>query len=177
MNQDRPNIAETDVQTNDQTDKCLSCCRSCLSWFDTAYFKTKPGALKVIAIILDLIVYICAMASGKCWRQTTEVEFCAFVSIAGFFVSGILLILYLLHVVEKLQVIPWILSEMIFCAIWTIFYLAAGIACAANTSLTCNIAGTVYGHSAIGAMAFFSFVAFIVYGCDVFLKFRGWRAS
>ena len=88
----------------------------------------------------------------------------------AFWVTGILLIMYLLHVIEKFHVIPWLLIEMIFCGTWTLFYFSTAIDCAVKSS---NYAGT----SALAAASVFSFMALAVYGYDTFVKFTGWRAG
>nr|CAH7728408.1 unnamed protein product [Callosobruchus chinensis] len=43
----------------------------------------------------------------------------------AFWVTGILLLLYLFHVIEKLYKIPWLKIEFVFDAIWVILYLIA----------------------------------------------------
>ena len=87
----------------------------------------------------------------------------------GFWVSGILLIFYLLHVIEKFHVIPWLMIEMGFCCLWAFFFFTCSIDMAVQAGK--------YDVPAFGAGAFFGFVAMIVYGFDGFLKFKGWRAG
>lgn len=43
----------------------------------------------------------------------------------GFWFTGILLALYLFHIVEKFYQIPWLKIEFVFCAVWTGLYLIA----------------------------------------------------
>mgnify|MGYP007023076024 FL=1 len=88
----------------------------------------------------------------------------------GFWVSGILLIFYLLHVMEKFHVIPWMMIEMGFCCLWSFFFFTCSIDMAVQ-------AGKYANASAYAAGAFFGFAAMIVYGFDGFLKFKGWRAG
>ena len=95
----------------------------------------------------------------------------------GFWGTGILLIFYLLHIIEKLRVIPWMMIEMIFCTVLFIFYLSCGIDLAVKYSHF-RIEGTNNdGPIAFAAASFFSFVAMIAYGVDAFFKFQGWRAG
>lgn len=61
----------------------------------------------------------------------------------GFWVSGILLVLYLFHVVERFYGIPWIQAEMIYCAVWTIGYFIASICVATYAAVAAFIAGAV----------------------------------
>lgn len=44
---------------------------------------------------------------------------------AGFWYSGILLILYVFHVNEKITWMPWKKIEFVLCCVWTIFHLIA----------------------------------------------------
>lgn len=111
------------------------------------------------------------MCSGTYWRQTTTAEWTDFVTMTGFWVSGILLIFYLLHVIEKFHVIPWILIEMVFCILWSFFYFTCSLDLAVNAGKYAN------SPAAFGAAAFFGFVAMGVYGVDGFFKFKGWRAG
>ena len=120
---------------------------------------------------MNLIVFICGVSTTWYVRNTTTVEWLFFVSMTAFWVTGLLLIMYLLHVIEKFHVIPWLMIEMIFCGAWTLFYLSTGIDCAANSSSYVN------SKSALIAACLFSFFAVGVYGYDTFLKFKGWRAG
>ena len=66
-------ITETHVQTD-------------IRW-DPNYIKTIPGGLKLAAVILNLIVFICVMCSGTYFRETTTAEWTDFVSMTAFWVS------------------------------------------------------------------------------------------
>jgi len=149
------NGPETHVQTN-------------IRW-DPNYIKTIPGGLKLAGIIINLVVFICVMSSGVHWRETTTAEWTDFVAMTAFWVTGILLIFYLLHVIEKFHVIPWMTIEMGFTILWAFFYLTCSIDLAINASK--------HGVNAFAAASFFGFVAMGVYGFDGFLKFKGWKAG
>jgi len=149
-------ITETHVQTNIR--------------FDPSYIKTIPGAVKVAAIILNLIVFICGVSASNYWRSTTLMEWAYFVSMTAFWVTLILIVMYLFHFTEKFHVIPWSVIEMCFCGLWSFFYVTTAVDNAVNAA----------GHtqtSALSALAFFAFVAAGVYGFDAFLKFKLWRAG
>lgn len=131
--------------------------------FDPLYAKTVPGILKIVRMILDLLGFICVMSSG--WLvYLSRTSWFSFVSMTGFWVTGVLLMLYFFHIIERSYFLPWMLMESIFCAIWIIFYLIA----------SCLVAA--YGfNEAYAAAAFFGFSSMIAYGFDAFLKFKGWR--
>lgn len=150
-------ITETHVQTN-------------LRW-DPNYIKTIPGILKLAAVIINLVVFICVCCPNHYWRESNTARWTYFVSMTGFWVSGILLIFYLLHVIEKFHVIPWVMIEMGYCGTWAFFYFTCALDLAVKTS---QGADTV---DAFGAASFFSFGAMGIYGFDAFLKFKAWRAG
>jgi uncharacterized membrane protein len=83
----------------------------------------------------------------------------------GFWFSGILLVLYIFHVIERFFRIPWVQIEFIFCAIWTLFYLIAAISVSTVNS------------GAYTAAAFFGFCAMVAYGYDAWLKFNAHRSG
>ena len=89
-------------------------------------------------------------------------EWFIFVAMCGFWTTLTLLLFYLLHVIEKFHVIPWLLIEMVFCALWAFFFLSGAIDTAVNAKY----------NSALGAAAFFGFAAMAVYGYDAFIKFK-----
>lgn len=149
----RTTVTETHVQTD-------------LRW-DASYIKTIPGALKLAAIIVNLVGFICVMSALNYYRESATGEWFTFVCMTGFWVSSALLLMYLFHVIEKFHVIPWLMIEFGFCALWTFFYLTAAAAAAVHGGQS----------SGLAAAAFFGFVAMLLYGYDTFLKFQGWRAG
>lgn len=152
----RTTVSETQVQTNLR--------------FDPSYLSTIPGMLKLGAVILDIIFFICILCGGPYWRTHPSGDWGIFVSMTGFWVTGILLLFYLMHICEKFHVIPWLLIEFVFCALWSFFYLTTAI----DTAVAC---GKDYGAKSFGAASFFGFVTMVAYGFDAFLKFKGWRGG
>jgi hypothetical protein len=146
-------VTETHVQTD-------------LRW-DPSYVKSQPGIVKLVAIVINLIGFICIMSSTPYYRETVTGEWFTFVCMTAFWVTAALLLMYLFHVIEKFHVIPWLMIEFGFCALWTFFYFTASIACAVEGSRS----------AAFAAAAFFGFVGMILYGYDSFMKFKGWRAG
>ena len=80
------------------------------------------------------------MCSGVAFRETHTGKWTDFVAMTAFWVTGILLIFYLLHVIEKFHVIPWITIEMGFTILWAFFYLTCSIDLAVNASYYQNSA-------------------------------------
>ncbi|XP_063592532.1 CKLF-like MARVEL transmembrane domain-containing protein 4 [Penaeus indicus] len=75
--------------------------------FDPIYFRSIPGILKCVQMVLNLVGYICVMCSVQSDAYTAS--WFSFVSMTGFWVTGILLVLYLMHVLEKFHMVPWVL--------------------------------------------------------------------
>ncbi|KAB7502744.1 CKLF-like MARVEL transmembrane domain-containing protein 4 [Armadillidium nasatum] len=116
-------------------------------------------------MFLDILGYICVMVSAD--NSHSRANWFGFVSMTGFWVTGILLVFYLMHIIEKFHMVPWIKVEFGYTALWTFFYLTAASACAAW--------GGYY--AAWAAAAFFGFCAMIAYGVDAFFKFKGMRGG
>ncbi|XP_063977526.1 CKLF-like MARVEL transmembrane domain-containing protein 4 [Diachasmimorpha longicaudata] len=132
---------------------------------DVSYVRTLPGMLKVAQVILDLLGFICITVSR--YSNHSRGNWFNTVAMGGFWFTGILLALYIFHVVEKFYRIPWIKIELIFCGMWTVFYLLAA-------SLAADYARVTEGY---GVAAFFGFCAMCVYGFDAWLKFRAFKTG
>ena len=134
--------------------------------------------------LTNLLGFVCVMVATPYYKEQPVGEWFVFVSMTGFWVSSVLLVMYLVHAMEKFHVIPWLMIEFGFCALWTFFFFAAALAAAVevtiNPSLHSQLTHSMLQgpHSAqLGAASFFGFVSMLVYGLDAVLKFRGWRAG
>merc|ERR1712083_146584 len=147
--------------------------------WDPSYIKSLPGKLKISAVVVNLVVAICASIPADVFEywdlhisKWTQV-----VSFSGFFVSAILLSFYLFHVIEKFPNIPWILFEIAFCVAWSFFYLTCVI--------DLIVKGEKWGQIDYPAppkdnfltygTSFFCFCGLLVYGIDAVLKFKRWK--
>lgn len=117
-----------------------------LEWikFNIDYFKTPPGLLKVVELILGIL----CMALGSPWYSTWFV----FVAVTCFITTLLWSFVYLLSIREALKLpINWVLSELIGTGIQTLFYFIAFIVMFANTSryyeggYGSNVAAAVFG--------------------------------
>ncbi|XP_015185152.1 PREDICTED: CKLF-like MARVEL transmembrane domain-containing protein 4 [Polistes dominula] len=133
--------------------------------FDPSYMRTLPGILKILQVILNFLGFICITVS--IYSSHSRGGWFNTVAMGGFWFTGVLLVLYLFHIVEKFSKIPWLKIELIFCSIWTIFYLLAA-------SLAAD-----YGRIAesFAVAAFFGFCAMVAYGYDAWLKFIAVRSG
>ncbi|XP_017880418.1 CKLF-like MARVEL transmembrane domain-containing protein 8 [Ceratina calcarata] len=133
--------------------------------FDPYYTRTLPGMLKVAQVVLNLLGFICITVSSQ--SNSSRGGWFNTVAMIGFWFTGILLVFYLFHIVEKFSKIPWLKIEFIFCVIWTAFYLLAA-------ALAADYARYV---EAFGVAAFFGFCAMVAYGYDAWLKFHAARSG
>ena len=131
-------VTETHVQVN-------------LRW-DPGYVKTLPGAIKSVVIVsmksrekyflktlsyqlTNLLGFVCVMVATPYYKEQPVGEWFVFVSMTGFWVSSVLLVMYLVHAMEKFHVIPWLMIEFGFCALWTFFFFAAALAAAVEVTI------------------------------------------
>ncbi|XP_034829107.1 CKLF-like MARVEL transmembrane domain-containing protein 4 [Maniola hyperantus] len=126
--------------------------------FDPSYLKTPPGMMKVTVVVLNLLGFICIQSSAF-WSNGRGVYF-NIVAHLGLWFSGVLLLMYLFHVVEKYHNFMWLKVEMIACGILTFLNLIASTIVVA------------FGSAAYSAAGFFGYLAMVVYGFDTFFKTR-----
>ena len=70
------------------------------------------------------------MLATPYYKEQPVGEWFVFVSMTAFWVSLVFLLMYLFHAMEKFHVIPWLMIEFGFCALWTFFYFSAALAAA-----------------------------------------------
>ena len=80
--------------------------------------------------VTNLIGFICIMCASPYYREQPVGEWFVFVAMTAFWVSLVTLFMYLFHAMEKFHVIPWLMIEFGFCALWTFFYFSAALAAA-----------------------------------------------
>ena len=70
------------------------------------------------------------MCASPWYKERAIGEWFTFVAMTAFWVTLVLLLMYLFHAIEKFHVIPWLMIEFGFCALWTFFYFTAALAAA-----------------------------------------------
>ncbi|KAJ8729762.1 hypothetical protein PYW08_001343 [Mythimna loreyi] len=131
--------------------------------FDPSYLKTVPGILKAVVVLFNLIGFICIQSSAF-WSNGRGVFF-NIVAHLGLWFSGILLMLYLFHLVEKYHNVKWLKIEMIGYIVMVFLYLIASTIVVA------------FGAAAYSAAGFFGYLAMVLYGIDAFLKYNALKAG
>uniref|UniRef100_A0A131XIV8 Putative member of chemokine-like factor super family n=1 Tax=Hyalomma excavatum TaxID=257692 RepID=A0A131XIV8_9ACAR len=137
-----------------------------VSWlvFDPSYLRTLPGILKGAQIIINLIGFICSQLD---YNFPSTSNWYGFVSMTAFWVTLVLLFFYILHLIEKFKIVPWMLAEFVYCGVWAALYFTAAIAAAVKGR----------HEECLAAAAFFGFVAMFLYGADAFFKYKGWKSG
>jgi len=133
--------------------------------FDPSYVRTLPGTLKCMQMIMSLCGFICISVAQR--SNAHNANWFAFVAFGGLLITFILFLLFLFHLIEKLHFLPWLLIELVYCAIWTFFYFTAATAAASM------------GHieDPFAAAAFFGYTGMLLYGFDTYLKYISWKAG
>jgi len=127
--------------------------------FDADYFRTIPGVIKCGEVVLNLIVFLSVAISQY---SGGRLGYMSFFCGLGFWVTGLLLVFYLFHAIEKFYKVPWLKIELIYSGIWALNLFIGSTMCAAYM-----------GASAVfGVVAFLGYIVMILYGYDAFLKFR-----
>ncbi|XP_047987561.1 MARVEL domain-containing protein 1 [Leguminivora glycinivorella] len=132
--------------------------------FDPLYVRTATGALKVVQVVSSLLGFISVQAAR--FQYAGYGSFYSWISMIAFWFTGILLGLYLFHLVEKFYKIPWLRLELGFCALWAFFYLIAA-----------SLVVSIFNNAGYSAAAFFGYAAMFAYAIDAFLKFRAVQAG
>ncbi|XP_031835986.1 plasmolipin [Nomia melanderi] len=127
------------------------------------YFKTIPGIIKLVQLVLGIICMACASPA-----KVSATHWFLFVVVTAFISSVLWCFIYFLSIREALKLpINWILSELLNTAVFTFLYLIGFIAQLSHWSalhgnlVSSNIAAGVFGifnTIAYAAGAYFLFV-------------------
>ncbi|GIY67949.1 hypothetical protein CDAR_243521 [Caerostris darwini] len=112
---------------------------------DIFYAKSIPGILKIAEAIVSLIGFICVQMVSNQYYAGSASGWFIFVAMTAFWVTLVVVVLYLFHIIEKLHWIPWLLGELGFAALWAVFYFIAA----------CVVVARSGEDAAWGAAAFF----------------------
>ncbi|KAB7502530.1 CKLF-like MARVEL transmembrane domain-containing protein 4 [Armadillidium nasatum] len=91
------------------------------------FLRTQHGFLKIVQIFACLFAFICVMSTGFPYNSTRDADYISFVTVCGLLISGILLFLYFINAVVYFTVIPWLLIELVYNALWCFFCFVGGI--------------------------------------------------
>ncbi|KAL4705132.1 hypothetical protein ACJJTC_018703 [Scirpophaga incertulas] len=138
-----------------------------LEWikFNVEYFKTPPGLLKIIELVLGIL----CMALGSPYYSTWFV----FVAVTCFITTLLWTCVYFLSVREALKLpINWVLSELIGTAIQVLMYFIAFIVLFAATA---SYHSYMYGSNV--AAAVFGLFNTIAYAGSAFFLYKDHKSS
>jgi len=130
-----------------------------------AYAQSQDGILKIVEIVLCIIVLICASiewwfvcCGGGGWVQ--------FVACSAMITTLVIFILHFLNLVPRMPFGGyWSMIRFVYYCVYVVLFAIAGIVAAVKAP----------GYPSIGAAAFFTFAALVVYGVDAFFMYRGWK--
>uniref|UniRef100_A0A170WWN5 Cklf-like protein marvel transmembrane domain-containing protein 4 n=1 Tax=Triatoma infestans TaxID=30076 RepID=A0A170WWN5_TRIIF len=97
--------------------------------YDPSYIKTIPGMLKCAQIIMNLLIFLSVFFSH--YSSTGQLSFMSLICGLGFWFTGVLLVFYLFHIIEKFFKVPWLKIELIYGGLWTLMLLIGSTLCAA----------------------------------------------
>jgi len=151
-----------ETQTHSQT-------TTCQCHFNLDYIRTIPGILKIVEFVLAVIAFACATSIPYGWCGLGWVSF---VGISGFVGA---LISFFFHLLITWTWAWSLLIELIWYAIWTIFFLIAGIVAAADAN--CDYIRAFSYTNTAGAAAAFSFFSMVAWAVDSAFQAQGLRIS
>jgi len=126
---------------------------------NTPYFTTPHGIVKLVQMVLDVLSFTLSMIS---WFT---VGWFNVVSISAFSFTSILLALHLFHIVDTLQPTTVIITELVYCALYAVFFLIASTIAATYAAVSGSMAlATIFG-----------FACMVLYGIDACLKYKMWK--
>ncbi|KAK7115286.1 CKLF-like MARVEL transmembrane domain-containing protein 4 isoform X2 [Littorina saxatilis] len=137
---------------------------------DRAYVKSLVGVLKIVVAIISLIAFICC-ASGRSIHcdhaYSSTYNFFEFVSISCFLTIVALWFFFVLTADKRVffKVVPWRLVELIYLAVYALFYLIGFIVIAAQA---CG----KDSNKAAAAFGFFALAGICAHG---YFTFKEWR--
>ncbi|KAJ8918392.1 hypothetical protein NQ315_008088 [Exocentrus adspersus] len=124
---------------------------------ETSYAYSLGGLLKMTQILLNLVGLILIQSSGDHARLSRAI-FYSFVAATGICVSCLLLLVYLFRIHIATRLIPWFKTELVYCILWIMFELIAGLL---------HI-GVVNGY--FDTAGYFAFAAMGTYALEAFYK-------
>ncbi|XP_075991812.1 CKLF-like MARVEL transmembrane domain-containing protein 4 [Anticarsia gemmatalis] len=127
--------------------------------FDKSYIQSTPGYLKLAQIAFNIIGFICIKIS---WTWVSAI-FYNILYWAAIIITGLLLLMYTFHIVEKYDKWPWHKFECLYCGIVALTYFGL------------SIFATTIGENVGYAVGFFGLCAILAYSFDAYLKFKGWQ--
>ncbi|XP_067120976.1 CKLF-like MARVEL transmembrane domain-containing protein 8 [Centruroides vittatus] len=141
------------------------------------YFKTIPGILKLVQLVIGIICMGCGSPV-----KINYAHFFMFVVVICFLITFLLCFAFLISLKDITQKLPWMEGELIYTGIATILYFIAAVVQLAMTVEQDNkyflnplkYIGVYDAYIAAGVFALFNTIA---YGVGVYFLFIDWRSS
>ena len=96
--------------------------------FDFGYLKTPPGLLTIMALVLNVIAFICVLTTEE--KASIHGGFLLAVTIIGFLASGAIILCHvLIKLASKMPPYPFALAQVSYSFIARVFVSGAQNAC------------------------------------------------
>ncbi|KAF9408439.1 hypothetical protein HW555_011874 [Spodoptera exigua] len=131
--------------------------------FDKGYIQTMPGILKLVQLACNLIGFICIKIS---WSWVSAI-FYNILYWVGIILTGLLLVMYTFHFVEKFDKWPWLKFEFAYCIIMSLTYIGC--------SIFASTIGESVGYAVGSSFSSSGYAQLIAYSFDGYLKYKAWK--
>uniref|UniRef100_A0A3Q2U8M6 Plasmolipin n=1 Tax=Fundulus heteroclitus TaxID=8078 RepID=A0A3Q2U8M6_FUNHE len=136
---------------------------------DVSFVRSVPAMLMVAETVAG-VLHWALVASTPYLAVSAAYGWVMFVAVTLWIFSTLLFLALLLSVPQRLPVVPWAVTVMMYNGVAALLYLTAFIANAATA------ANSVYvGH--LGAAAFFGAALTLLYGASAYLSYLDWRGD
>ncbi|KAM9376108.1 plasmolipin [Pholidichthys leucotaenia] len=137
---------------------------------DVSFIRSIPAILMIVEIVLGLLHW--ALIAGANHTAHPAYGWVLFVAITLWLLTILLFFIILFSVPQRVTVIVWPLTVMMYQGVATVLYLTAFVTNAATVPPS-----TAAYHGHYGAAAFFGCVVTLVYGASAFLSYLDWRGD
>ncbi|KAM4553431.1 plasmolipin [Fundulus diaphanus] len=138
---------------------------------DVSFVRSIPAMLMVAETVAGLLHWA-LVASTPYLGLSRAYGWVMFVAVTLWILSTLLFLTLLLSVPQRLSVVPWTVTVMMYNGVAALLYLTAFIANAATATALNN---AYVGH--LGAAAFFGAALTLLYGASAYLSYLDWRGD
>ncbi|XP_038149891.1 plasmolipin [Cyprinodon tularosa] len=138
---------------------------------DVSFVRSIQGILMITEIVVGLFPW--ALIASTPYMPHAAYGWVMFVEVTLWLLTIILFFVLLFSVPQRLTVVPWALTVMMYTGVATLLYLTAFITNAA----TANVFKGSYFFGHIGAAAFFGAALTLLYGASAYLAYLDWRGD
>ncbi|KAM4733336.1 plasmolipin [Anableps anableps] len=143
---------------------------STTSRMDMSFLRSVPAMLMGAETVAGLLHW--ALIASAPYKLVPAYGWVMFVAIALWILTVVLFLILLFSVPQRLTVVPWTMTVMMYNGVATLLYLTAFLT---NAATVRSFHSFFHGH--IGAAAFFGAALTLLYGAGAYLSYLDWRAD